>query len=139
MLAASGATFCPNIKCQSTQPNHQSKWTTLCFSGTKNGTTISHVEKLRKIHLLIEAPASSSPLGSSAGFARESFWYSTALPALARRHAVLRSDNHLPGDKMNLTVRLGKLFYWSSTGVPASLPCSQLPRQARGTVTKLFT
>ena len=30
---------------------------------------------------------------------------------------------------MNLTVRLGKLFYESSTGVPALLPCSQLPKQ----------
>ena len=38
------------------------------------------------------------------------------------------------GDKMNLTVRLGKLLYESSTVVPALLPCSQLPRQARGTV-----
>ena len=43
------------------------------------------------------------------------------------------------GDKMNLKVRLGKMFYESSIGVPALLPCSQLPRQARGTVRKLFT
>ena len=41
--------------------------------------------------------------------------------------------NLVLGDKMNLTVRLGKLFNESSTGVPALLPCSQLPRQARGT------
>ena len=45
----------------------------------------------------------------------------------------------LLGDKMNLTVRLGKLFYESYTGVAALLPCSQLPRQARGTLRKLFT
>ena len=45
----------------------------------------------------------------------------------------------LLGDKMNLTVRLSKLFYESFTGVPALLPCSQLPRQARGTLRKLFT
>ena len=43
------------------------------------------------------------------------------------------------GDKMNLRLKLGKLFYESSTGVPALLPCSQLPRQARGTLRKLFT
>ena len=43
------------------------------------------------------------------------------------------------GDKMNLTVRLGKLFYGSSIGVPALLPCSQLPRQARGILRKLCT
>ena len=42
-------------------------------------------------------------------------------------------------DKMNLTVRLGKLFYESSIGVPALQPCSHLPRQARGTVRKLCT
>ena len=35
------------------------------------------------------------------------------------------------GDKMNPTVRLGKLFYESSRGVPALLPDSQLPRKAR--------
>ena len=40
------------------------------------------------------------------------------------------------GDKMNLTVRLGKLFYGSSTDLPALLPCSQLPRQARGILRK---
>ena len=45
----------------------------------------------------------------------------------------------LLGDKMNLTVRFGKLFYESSTDVPALLPCSQLLRQARGTFRKLFT
>ena len=38
---------------------------------------------------------------------------------------------------MNLTVRLGKLFYESSIGVPALLPCSQLPRQARGTLIEI--
>ena len=37
------------------------------------------------------------------------------------------------GDKMNLTVRLCKLFYESSNGVPALQPCSQLPtHSARG-------
>ena len=46
---------------------------------------------------------------------------------------------YLLGDKMNLTVRLGKLFHESSIGIPALLPCSQLPRQARGTLRKLFT
>ena len=35
------------------------------------------------------------------------------------------------GDKMNPTVRLGKLFFESSRGVPALLPDSQLPRKAR--------
>ena len=34
-------------------------------------------------------------------------------------------------DKMNLTVRLGKMFYESSRGVPALLPDSQQPRKAR--------
>ena len=43
------------------------------------------------------------------------------------------------GDKMNLTVRLGKLFYESSIGIPALLPCSQLPRITRRTLRKLFT
>ena len=38
---------------------------------------------------------------------------------------------------MNPTVRLGKLYYESSIGVPALLPCSQLPRQARGTLKKI--
>ena len=47
--------------------------------------------------------------------------------------------NIVLGDKMNLTVRLGELFYESSTGVPALLPCSHLPRQEMGTVRKLFT
>ena len=49
--------------------------------------------------------------------------------------------NHIKilGDKINKTVRLGKLFNESSTGVPALLPCSQLPRQARATLRKLFT
>ena len=32
-----------------------------------------------------------------------------------------------------------KLFSESSTGIPALLPCSLLPRQARGTLRKLFT
>ena len=45
----------------------------------------------------------------------------------------------LLGDKMNLTVRLGKLFYENSIGVPALLPCSVLPRQSRGTLRKLCT
>ena len=45
----------------------------------------------------------------------------------------------LLGDKMNLTVRLGKQFYVSSSGVPALLPCSQLSMQARGTLRKMFT
>ena len=61
------------------------------FTGAKNGTTKTSVDKNRKIHLLIEAPASALALGSSSGFARESFWYSNALPALSRRRAVLRS------------------------------------------------
>ena len=51
---------------------------------------------------------------------------------------LFRTFASLLGDKMILTVRLGKLFYESSTGVPALLPCSQLPRQARGTLRKLF-
>ena len=38
------------------------------------------------------------------------------------------------GRQNELFLRLGKLFYESSTGVPALLPCSQLPRQARGTL-----
>ena len=49
------------------------------------------------------------------------------------------SNRSLLGDKMNLSVRLGKLFYESSTGVPALLPCSPLPRQARGTIRKMLT
>ena len=40
---------------------------------------------------------------------------------------ILPFPAYLLGGKMNLTVRLGKLFYQSSTGVPALLPCSQLP------------
>ena len=41
--------------------------------------------------------------------------------------------------KVNVIVRLRKLFYESLTGVPALLPCSQLPRQAGRTLRKLFT
>ena len=47
--------------------------------------------------------------------------------------------NVIHSDKMNLTVRLGKLLYENSTGVPALLPCSQLPRQASGALRKSFT
>ena len=54
-------------------------------------------------------------------------------------NADISQQTTLLGDKMNLTVRLGKLFYESSTGVTALLPCSQLPRQARGTLWKLLT
>ena len=53
--------------------------------------------------------------------------------------AILTSKVYILGDKINLTVRLGKLFYECYTGVPALLPCSQLPRQASGTLRKLFT
>ena len=54
-------------------------------------------------------------------------------------HCILEGGECVLGDKMNPTARVGKLFYESSTGVPALQPCSQLPRQARGTFRKLFT
>ena len=41
--------------------------------------------------------------------------------------------------KNELYSRFCKLFSESSTGIPALLPCSLLPRQARGTLRKLFT
>ena len=51
----------------------------------------------------------------------------------------LSGRGSLLSDKMNLTVRLGKLFYESPTGAPALLPCSHLPKQARGSLRNLFT
>ena len=55
------------------------------------------------------------------------------------------SLNELPFIKHHTTSqnelysRFCKLFSESSTGIPALLPCSLLPRQARGTLRKLFT
>ena len=48
-------------------------------------------------------------------------------PRLVLVHRPLKAalETHLEailGDKMNLTVRLGKLFYKSSIGIPALLP-----------------
>ena len=52
---------------------------------------------------------------------------------VARNHTI---RTLYTGRQNELFLRLGKLFYESSTGVPALLPCSQLPRQARGTLRK---
>ena len=65
-----------------------------------------------------------------------------AFPRNSLAHSVTaegRGERAVLGDNMKLTVRLRKLFYESSNGVPALLPCSRQPRQARGTLRKLFT
>ena len=52
---------------------------------------------------------------------------------------VSRHNSPFPGDGVTRYSRFCKLFSESPTGITALLPCSLLPRQARGSLRKFFT